>query len=175
MPRTFLDNLNDTGPGNAEGIIDPKLKTPYVQQWSLGVQHEYRQFVFDVRYVGNHGVHEWRGIDFNQVQVAGTPYLTDFIKARNNLFLSRRAGLGSDASYNPNVPGSVPLPFFDNNLPGGGFLGDSTVTGLIAHGQAGQLGSIYQQVFVPGLFGGYSFFPSLYGLGMNALSSAQLL
>lgn len=173
VPRTFMDNLNDTGPGNAEGIIDPKLKTPYVQQWSLGVQHEYRQFVFDARYVGNHGVHELRGFDFNQVQVSGTPYLTDFIKARNNLFLSRAAGLGSDANYNSSIPGSVPLPFFDNNLPGGGFLDDSTVTGLIARGEAGQLGAIYQQVFVPGLFGGYSFFPSLYGLGMNALSNAS--
>ena len=173
VPRTFLDNLNDTGPGNAGGIIDPNLKTPYLQQWSLGVQHEIRKFVIDVRYVGNHGVHEWRGIDFNQVQVAGTPYLTDFLKARNNLFLSQRAGLGTDASYNAAVPGSVPLPFFDNNVPGGGFTGDPTVAGLIARGEAGELASIYQQVFEPGLNGGYSFFPSVYGLGMDALTSAS--
>ncbi|HKW99065.1 MAG TPA: TonB-dependent receptor [Bryobacteraceae bacterium] len=173
VPRTFLDNLNDTGPGNAGGIIDPGLRTPYVQQWSLGVQREIKSFVIDARYVGNHGLHEWRGIDFNQVQVAGTPYLTDFIKARNNLFLARKAGLGNDASYNPAVAGSVPLPFFDNNLPGGGFLSDPTVAGLIARGEAGQLGSIYQQVFVPGLNGGFSFFPSPYGLGMDALTSAS--
>jgi hypothetical protein len=173
VPRTFLDNLNDTGPANAGGIVDPGLKTPYLQQWSLGVQHEIKNFVIDVRYVGNHGLHEWRGIDFNQVQVTGTAYLTDFLKARNNLFLSQRAGLGTDASYNPKVPGSVPLPFFDNNLPGGGFPGDPTVAALIAQGQAGQLASIYQQVFVPGLNGGYSFFPSLYGLGMDALMSAS--
>jgi hypothetical protein len=173
VPRTFLDNLNDFGPGNAEGIIDPNVKTPYVQQWSFGIQHEVKKFVVDVRYVGNHGLHEWRAMDFNQVQVAGTAYLTDFVKARNNLFLSRRAGLGNDADYNPNIPGSVPLPFFTNNLPGGGFLGDSTVAALIAQGQAGQLGSIYQQVFEPGLAGGYSFFPSLYGLGMNALISGS--
>ena len=173
VPRTFLDNLTDAGPGNAEGMINPNVRTPYVQQWSLGIQHEVKKFVVDVRYIGNHGLHEWRAIDFNQVQVAGTEYLADFRKARNNLFLSRAAGLGNDASYNPNVPGSVPLPFFDNNLPGGGFLDDSTVTGLIGQGQAGQLGSIYQQVFEPGLFGGYSFFPSLYGLGMNALTSGS--
>ncbi len=173
VPRTFLDNLNDAGPANAEGIINPHLRTPYIQQWSLGVQHEVRRFVIDVRYVGNHGAHEWRAMDFNQVQVAGTPYLSDFVKARNNLFLSQRAGLGTDASYNPNVKGSVPLPFFDNNIPGGGFLSDSTVAGLIAQGQAGQLATIYQEVFEPALSGVYSFFPSLYGLGMNALESGS--
>jgi hypothetical protein len=173
VPRTFLDNLNDAGPANAGGIVDPGLKTPYIQQWSIGVQHELKKFVIDLRYVGNHGVHEWRGIDFNQVQVAGTPYLTDFLKARSNLFLARAAGLGNDASYNPAVQGSVPLPFFDNNLPAGGFPSDPTVAGLIAQGQAGQLASIYQQVFVPGLFGGFSFFPSVYGLGMDALTSAS--
>ena len=70
VPRTFLDNLTDSGPANAEGIINPNLKTPYIQQWSLGIQHEYRKFVIDVRYIGNHGAHEWRAIDFNQVQVA---------------------------------------------------------------------------------------------------------
>lgn len=80
--------------------------------------------------------------------------------------------MGSDASYNPDVTGSVPVPFFDDNLQGG-FLDNATVTGLIARGEAGQLGATYQQVFVPGLDGGYSFFPSLYGLGMNALSSAS--
>ena len=173
VPRTFLDNLTDSGPANAEGIINPNLKTPYIQQWSLGIQHEYRKFVIDVRYIGNHGAHEWRAIDFNQVQVAGTPYLADFVKARNNLFLSQAAGQGTDASYNPAVKGSVPLPFFTNNLPGGGFLNDSSVAALIAQGQAGQLGALYQEVFEPGLNGGYSFFPSLYGLGMNALESGS--
>jgi len=173
VPRTFLDNLNDSGPGNAEGLINPNLRSPYIQQWSLGVQHEYKSFVIDVRYVGNHGLHEWRAMDFNQVQVAGTPYLTDFVKARNNLFLSQKAGLGTDGSYNPNVKGSVPLPFFDNNIPGGGFLNDPTVAGLLAQGQAGQLGAIYQEVFEPGLNGGFSFFPSLYGLGMNVLQSGS--
>lgn len=173
VPRTFLDNLNDSGPGNAEGIINPNLKTPYIQQWSLGIQREVKSFVIDVRYVGNHGLHEWRAMDFNQVQVAGTAYLTDFLKARNNLFLSQRAGLGTDGSYNPNVKGSVPLPFFDQNIPGGGFLSDPTVAGLLAQGQAGQLGAIYQEVFEPGLNGGYSFFPSLYGLGMNVLQSGS--
>ena len=96
------------------------------------------------------------------------------MKARNNLFLSQAAGQGTDASYNPAVKGSVPLPFFTNNLPGGGFLNDSSVAALIAPGtNQAQLGALYQEVFEPGLNGGYSFFPSLYGLGMNALESGS--
>ena len=171
VPRTFLDNLNDIGPGNAGGMIAPNLQTPYIQQWSLSVQHELKKFVIDARYVGNHGVHEWRGIDYNQVHVANTAYLSDFIKARSNLFLSLGAGQGADGSYNPAIKGSVPVPFFTGNLPGGGFLNDPTVAAYLAQGQAGQLASVYQQVFVPGLFGGYNFFPSPYGLGMDVLIS----
>lgn len=172
VPLTFADNLASSGPANAEGIINPDLKTPYVQQWSLGVQHEFKKFVIDLRYIGNHGVHELRGFDFNQVQVAGTPYLDDFLRARNNLFLSRAAGRGSNPAYNPDIPGSAPLQFLPT-LPSGGRLNSSRIRGLIARGEAGQLASVYQQSFVPGLNGGYSFFPSPYGLGMNALTNAS--
>ena len=41
-------------------VIDYHLGTPYVQQWSLGVQHLMAGFVFDLRYVGNHAVRLWR-------------------------------------------------------------------------------------------------------------------
>jgi hypothetical protein len=36
-------------------VIDPNLRTPYVQQWSASVQREFAGFTFDLRYVGNHG------------------------------------------------------------------------------------------------------------------------
>jgi len=44
----------------ADTAVDPRLGTPYVQQWSLGVQHLTAGFVFDLRYVGNHAVRLWR-------------------------------------------------------------------------------------------------------------------
>ncbi|MGA2594766.1 MAG: TonB-dependent receptor, partial [Bryobacteraceae bacterium] len=41
---------------NVLGLIDPRLRAPYVQQWSAGVQREMRGFLLDMRYVGNHAV-----------------------------------------------------------------------------------------------------------------------
>ncbi len=172
VPRTFRDNYLLATTANAEGMIDPGLKTPYVQQWSIGVQQEYRKFIFDARYVGNHGLHELRAIDFNQVQVGGTPFLADFQRARNNLLLSLAAGRGNNPNYNSQIAGSVPLQFLPK-LPSSGLLNNSTVRGQIARGEVGQLGNTYQQAFKPGQNGGYSFFPSRYGFGMNALTSAS--
>src|SRR5205085_1335511 len=54
IPRTLKDqqtiNQNPT-----VFSIDPNLKTPYVQQWNLGIEREiWRDTVLEVRYVGNH-------------------------------------------------------------------------------------------------------------------------
>lgn len=54
-PRTFEDNYNLNSQSNFN-TINPDLRTPYVQQWNLGIQQEWRGILFDVRYVGNHGV-----------------------------------------------------------------------------------------------------------------------
>ncbi len=36
------------------GVVDPALRTPYVQQWSAGIQHEMAGYLFNLRYIGNH-------------------------------------------------------------------------------------------------------------------------
>jgi len=48
-----------TSPGTS-AVVNDRLRTPYVQQWSLGVQHLIGGYVFDLRYVGNHAVRLWR-------------------------------------------------------------------------------------------------------------------
>lgn len=48
-------------------LIDPKLKTPYSQNWNFGVQRQiFGSTLVDVNYVGSKGVHEFRGINGNQ-------------------------------------------------------------------------------------------------------------
>lgn len=47
--------------------VDPDLQTPYIQQFNLGLQWElYKNFVFDVGYVGNKGTHLLQLISPNQ-------------------------------------------------------------------------------------------------------------
>lgn len=59
---TTHPSLNLSGPsityapknGQFLHIVDPNLRTPYVQSWNAGVQQELAGFLFDLRYVGNH-------------------------------------------------------------------------------------------------------------------------
>ncbi len=55
--------------GNAiAGVfVDPKLRTPYVQQFNIGVQWEFaKNFLFDIGYVGNKGTNLLQLITLNQ-------------------------------------------------------------------------------------------------------------
>ena len=50
---------------------DPTNKLPYSENWTLDVQWQpSNEFLFDVGYVGNHGVHQVLPIPFNQAQVS---------------------------------------------------------------------------------------------------------
>ena len=47
--------------------MDRNLKTPYVQQWNLGVQYELtKNLLFEARYVGTRGKNLLQAIAFNQ-------------------------------------------------------------------------------------------------------------
>jgi hypothetical protein len=170
FPTTTLDqfNLSPSSPP-VEGLVDPNLATPYVQQWNIGIQREWKGFVFDGRYVGNHVVKQFRQIDLNQINIRQGTYLQDFINARNNGMLSFQAGKGFNPSYNPAIAGSQPLPFFDS-LPGKGYLTASAVSGPILTGEAGTLAQTYQvnQIFP---FEGFSYFPNPYLLYSSLLTN----
>jgi hypothetical protein len=142
VPRTFQDNFTQN-PYGAFGLPDPELRTPYIQQWSLGIQRRIKDTAVEIRYVGNHGVKLFRGYDVNPEVIVPNGFLDDFKRARQNGNLSRAAGGAFDPSYNPNIPGSQPLPVFAQ-LPYGGLLGNSVVRSLIDSGQTGELAFTYQ-------------------------------
>jgi hypothetical protein len=49
------------------GAVDPHLKTPYMVDWNVGVEHSFtNNLSLDVSYVGNHGGHLLGIIDVNQ-------------------------------------------------------------------------------------------------------------
>jgi hypothetical protein len=167
VPRTFADNYNLSPAGTAVGIPDPNLQTPYVQQWNLSVQREFKGFILDARYVGNHATRGLRAIDYNQVIIRQNGFLADVRRAQNNGSLAAAAGQGFNPAYNPSISGSQQLTVFPE-LAFGGLLTNSLIQNLIQYGQAGELAAIYQQ---NGLNGSVNFFPNPNTNGANVVTN----
>ncbi len=124
IPRTALDGIQ-ADPTAALFTIDPNLRTPYVQQWNIGLQHEIMQnTVVEVRYVGNHGVKLTRAVDLNQLLLP-PEFVDDFRRAQSNL----------EANGDPRV--GEPLQIFPR-LGFGGFLQSGSVQNWIRNGEIGQ-------------------------------------
>ena len=166
VPRTFQQN-NALDPAAAFAMPDPNLRTPYVQQFSFGIQREFRKGVLEVRYVGNRATKQFRGFDYNQIQIRENGFLADFQRAYQNGILARSATGAFNPSYNPAIAGSSPLPFFDR-LPSGGLLTNPTISNLIFTQQPGSLGDTYTQ---NRLQGNVSFFRNPFALGTNMITN----
>ena len=168
VPRTFKDNY-DLNSQSTFNTINPDLRTPYVQQWNLGVQQEWRGILFDVRYVGNHGVQLFRGFDFNQV-IVSPEFLADFRRAQTNIVLSTAANardrnIPVSGAYNSAISGSQQLAVFPR-LVEGGRLNTAAFINLINQGQVGELAAQYQ---IQRLNGPINFFPNPLGVAANLL------
>jgi len=166
VPITVLDNYN-ANPFNTVGTINPGLNTPYVQQWSVGIQHEYLHTVFEARYVGNHSVGGYRAFDYNQVDITKNGFLTDFLAAQSNGNLALAKTGTFNPAYNPTISGSQLLPVFAK-LRSGGSLTNGTIRNLIQTGQPGQLAATYQE---NSLNGSVQFFQNPYALGADMLNN----
>lgn len=129
FPRTYLQN-NGPGLGNYFGTvfaIDPKLETPMVEQYSVGIQRElFGNMALEVRYVGSRSKNLGRGVDLGQIDIFNNGFLADFIRAQNNM----RASGG--ATGNPFCVGAgcVPLTIFTNTGPAAGRLNVGGTNGL---------------------------------------------
>ena len=162
LPRTFAQN-HESDLNAAFGLIDPNLRTPYVQQWSFGIQHEIKRTIVEVRYVGNHATKGYRAFDYNQVVIKSNGFLDDFKRAQNNLDLSQ----GKSGTYNPGIPGSQPLTIFPK-LSRGGNLTNSTNIRFLQTGQVGQMAAQYT---TDGTNGSVNFFPNPNALGADYLTN----
>jgi hypothetical protein len=166
VPLTVADNYANN-PFNTVGLVDPNLRRPRIQQWSAGIQREFKQTVFEARYVGNHMTGGYRAFDFNQVVIQQNGFLSDFLKAQNNGFLALARNGTFNPAYNPAIPGSQQLPVF-SKLYAGGSLSDGTVQNLIQTGQVGDLATLYQ---TNQLNGSVNFFQNPYALGADMLTN----
>ena len=160
-------------PTSALGIPDPNLRTPYVQAWTLGIQHEVKNTIFELRYVANHAVKAFRAFDYNQVIIKQNGFLNEFLKAQSNGNLALAAIGNFDPRYNPAIKGSQPLPIFDQianpdlGLTRGG-LTNSFIKSLIQHGEVAELAYQYQ---VNQFTSPIAFFTNPYALGTDTITN----
>ncbi len=107
-----------TGLG-AFGTVNPHIHTPYIQNWSFGIQRQLPgNWVVEANYVGNHAVHMWMAYDINEVNIfqntpGFTSFLSDFKNAQANFAASGGATFAGPNStpiltqaFGPTGPGT---------------------------------------------------------------------
>ena len=172
MSNTFSGNwknLYNESTGISYGYaVDPNLRTPYVQQWNLSIQREIGwNTSVTVSYIGNKGTKLYRAIDLNQVQINNNGFLQAFNAERKNGFLALAATGTFNPSYNPAIPGSQQVNYFNYANFFYGDLGvffPAIVNQYLEQGAVGELANLYHS------FGSDSsaLFSSYYGPGTAA-------
>ncbi|MET0645826.1 MAG: TonB-dependent receptor [Pyrinomonadaceae bacterium] len=125
VPRTTRQSFEENFQ-SALFAIDPDLRTPYVQQWNIGIEREiFRNTAIELRYVGNRGTKLTRAIDLNQQRLNGGGFLADFQRAQFNI---------ANCGGNPNpsaaqCAGRQPLQVLPNFGPFAFFTTQPIVTG----------------------------------------------
>src|SRR5262249_14396490 len=139
---------------------------PKVQQYSIGIQHDFKGTVVEARYVGNHVVGAYRAFDFNQVQVVKNGFLADFRQAQNNGYLALAQNGIFNPNYNPSIPGSQPLTVFPKLAKG--VLNNADVQFYLQTGEVGELATFLQ---TNGQNGTVSFFQNPNALAADMLTN----
>jgi len=92
--------------------INPDLVSPYVQNWSLGIQRQLtKDITLEVRYVGNKSTHMWHRQNIQETNIFENGFLNEFIQAKKNLDINVANGRGQ-TFINNNLPGQAALPIF---------------------------------------------------------------
>jgi hypothetical protein len=96
----------------AGNYINPDLVSPYVQNWSLGIQRQLtNDITLEVRYVGNKSTHMWHRQNIQETNIFENGFLNEFVQAKRNLDINIASGRGN-TFINNNLPGQAPLPIF---------------------------------------------------------------
>jgi Carboxypeptidase regulatory-like domain len=135
--------------------MNPNIAQPYIQSWNVGFQRELgKSNAIEVRYVGNHGVHEWVGENINEVNIFENGFLQQFKAAQTNMQINQNNGITSFA--NNGFPGQQATPIFDaafagepSGGPGVPLLDYGPNNPFIQELQLGEAGTMASQIASP--------------------------
>jgi Carboxypeptidase regulatory-like domain len=133
FPVSEVSNYYNLGQTAQELAYDPKIATPYVLEWSLGIQREIgKKFTTEVRYVGNHAVKQYKLFNIDELNLNSNGLMNEFIHAQQNLAVdtaNKITGFG----YN-GLPGQTPTPILDKIFAGlaatSGYSNSTFITNL---------------------------------------------
>ena len=147
----------------AGNYINPNLRSPYVQNWSLGIQRQLtKSTMLELRYVGNKSTHMWHRQNIQEVNIFENGFLNEFKNAQNNLAVclaNAAACTAAQTSIAANqrtannfgfwgLPGQAALPIFQAAfgalgnqaaLPAAQGFGNATYIQSLNQGTAGTL------------------------------------
>src|SRR5205807_4314231 len=88
------------------------IQVPSADSVSVGIQRGLdRNTSVEVRYVGTWGRDAWLAQNYNEFDIFGNGFLSEFRKAQANLKANIAAGRGATFAYT-GAPGTSPLPIF---------------------------------------------------------------
>jgi Carboxypeptidase regulatory-like domain len=118
FPVSQVANWIASGGTASMTAFDPNLRTPYVLEWSLGVQRELpKHYTFEARYVGNHALKQYRSYNINELNIGTNGLLQEFVNAQNNYNINV-ANKVSGTFANNGLAGQVPTPLLDKMFTG---------------------------------------------------------
>lgn len=138
FPQTApLANYTFIGGGKPVEGINPNIREPYTESWTLGIQRALsRATVLEVRYNGNRSVHDWTALNYNEVNIFENGFLTDFKNAQKNL--------ASNAGKSFSDTGLIKTPIIDAAFANS--AGNYTSTQFINYLNNGQAGTFALQL-----------------------------
>lgn len=144
--------------GDQINAFNPNLRPPMIQSWSLGIQRQLNSnTAIEIRYVGNHGTHEWNALNLNEANIFENKFLTEFNGAIANLAACNNnqaackaaAGVNSTKAYSnfgALLPGDTLLPImtaaFNKTNSGSQTAAQFTSGSFISDLNTGQAGAL---------------------------------
>lgn len=166
-PPAYADSYPEseftfTYAGGANGV-QPNLDTPTSESWNFGIQRGLgHNEALEVRYNGNHTLHQWIALDLNEINVFESGVLKDFQNAQKNLAAS------GGTSFAPSYGNAMPLI---TAAFGGPNASDFTNQQFIQELNTGQVGAFAAALSSPN--GTVDYFCNLVGAGFSPCATTE--